>query len=157
MNIYSSILQNISFLKANVSSLHLHHHPPTFQTKPHTSKHQSETFSLIHSNGCCVTHSDKSGAWPSLWQYLSLLQLLIQQPTMGKTRLLCAHIGHKQKECSQCKQRSRVSEWLSELTEPSALETTGKACKYNLFISVNLDTTCIGDNRRKSSSLQVML
>lgn len=110
-----------TFLKATVTILHPHHHPPTFKTKAHTSKHQSETFSLIHSNGCCITHSDKSGARPSLWQHHSLLQLLIQQPTMGKTRLFfsSAHIGHKRKECSQSKQRSQVTERLSELTEPS--------------------------------------
>lgn len=159
MNIYSSILQNISFLKANVTSLHLHHHPPTFKTKPHTSKHQSETFSLIHNNGCCVTRSDKSGARPSLWQHLSLLQLLIQQPTMGKTRLFfqVRTSGTNRKSAHNVNRDHMSLSGSLNSQNHRALETTGKACKYNLFINVNLDTTCIGDKRRKSSSVQVML
>lgn len=74
---------------------HLCHHPPTFKTKPRTFKHQSGIFSLIHSNGCCITHSDKSGARPSPWQHHSLPQLLIQQPTMGQTELEVRTLGSR--------------------------------------------------------------
>lgn len=41
---------------------------------------------VFHCNGCCITHSDMSGAWPSLWQHHNLPQPPIQKPTASKMR-----------------------------------------------------------------------
>lgn len=68
--------------------------PPTLQTKrrEHFQTSTPNGFSLgVHSNGCCITHSDMSGARPSLWQRRSLPRPPIQKPTAGKLRPFQVH------------------------------------------------------------------
>lgn len=83
-------LSDISEAKCNQPSL--------AQSSSHAQNKAHKALSNVHPkrfflrrNGCCITHSDKSGARPSLWQRRSLPRPPIQKPTAGKLRPFQVH------------------------------------------------------------------
>lgn len=95
-------------------------------SSPHALNRAQITLSAINlnlslalcGNGCCIIHSEKSGAWPSPWQHHHLPQPIVPKYTGGRTGPFWgARDGDKGKrECVRCKQ---TRGWWGSLLTPS--------------------------------------